>query len=213
MIGWVQQCMWEEWHASDVMQHREHPAQRWLGSRWHRPIAAVVWGSRVGRSPGEGLVAPSLKEWVNPVCRYARFHWLPIGWLVGCPLRWTSKRVGAMAPGPQSSIPSCPRMSSMTKPFHALKARRGEEEGEGIWRDAETFVRRLTTIWVATSPPMQQWIPYLESARQGWCHLNGSTNKISGGKPACIRSVENQRAVALAWGSDFIHSTRHDVPW
>lgn len=42
MIGWVQQCMWEEWHASDVIQHRAHPAQRWLGSRWHRPIAAVV---------------------------------------------------------------------------------------------------------------------------------------------------------------------------
>lgn len=101
MIGWVQQCMWEEWHASDVTQHRAHPAQRWLGSRWHRPIAAVVWGSRVGRSPGKGLVAPSLKEWVNPVCRYAQFRWLHIG--VVC---WLPFEVNVQAGGRNGSWPT-----------------------------------------------------------------------------------------------------------
>lgn len=44
-------------------------------------------------------------------------------------------------------------------------------------------------------------------------NLNSSKNKIRGEIPACISLVENQRAVAVTWGSDFIHSTGHDDPW
>jgi len=43
----------------------------------------------------------------------------------------------------------------MKKPFHVLQVRRGEEKGEGVWRDAETFVSQLSIVWVATSPPIQ----------------------------------------------------------
>lgn len=56
---------------------------------------------------------------------------------------------------PQSSLPSCPRMSSMTKTFHVELARIGGEAGEGVWRDTGMFVSPLSTVWVAASPPIQ----------------------------------------------------------
>lgn len=65
---------------------------------------------------------------------------------------------------PQPLLPSCPRMSSMTKTFHVLLARIGGEAGEGVWRDTGMFVSPLSMAWVAASPPIQLWIAHLESA-------------------------------------------------
>lgn len=117
------------------MQHRAHPAQCWLSSCWHHhPIAAVVWGSWVRHSLGKGLLCPSPKYWVNSACSCVQLGWLHVG-LVG----FLSFEVNIQAGGhngswPQSSLPSCPRMSSMTKTFHVLLARIREEEWERVWR-------------------------------------------------------------------------------
>lgn len=176
IIGWVQRCMWEEWHASDVMQCRAHPAHYWHGT--------TLWLT-LFPAPGSDAVQAvssvfSPKEWAILEFRCAQFGSLCVGALVGCPLMWLSKQVAAMAPGPRSLLPSCSWMSSMTKPFHTQQNGRGKEEGKGVWRVAEMAGGQLSMHWVTTSPPVQLWTA-CKSATSGHWDLNGAKNKMGRG--------------------------------
>lgn len=126
---------------------------------WHHPpIAAVVWGSRVRHSLGRGLLPLSPKCWVNSARRYVQLGWLHFGVVGLVSFEVNVQTGGHNGSWPQSLLPSCPRMSSMTKSFHVLLARIGEEAGEGVWGDTGMFVSPLSMAWVVTSPPIQLWI-------------------------------------------------------
>lgn len=117
--------MWEEWHASDVMRCRAHPAHCWLSPCQHHPMADIVCGSRVRCSAGKGPEPPAPKSGWTLCADVQSLGGCTLWLLVGCPLMWMSKQVAAMAPGPCSLLPSCPSMSSMTKLFHVPPNGRG----------------------------------------------------------------------------------------
>lgn len=200
--------MWEEWHASDVMQCRAHPAHCWLSPCQHHPMADIVCGSRVRCSAGKGPEPPAPKSGWTLCADVLSLGGCTLWLLVGCPLMWMSKQVAAMAPGPCSLLPSCPSMVSMTKLFHVPLNRRGGEGGEGVWRDAEMVESQFSVVWVATSPPVRLWITHFGVMGSEWCKQQNQ-----GGNKCCLRAVKIQRDEALAWKNVFIHSTGHDDPW
>lgn len=185
--------MWEEWHASDVMRCRAHPAHCWLSPCQHHPMADIVCGSRVRCSAGKGPEPPAPKSgWT--LCADVQSLggctlWLLVALWCECPSRWLQwllAHVPCFLPAHQ-----CPPWQNFSM-CHRTGGE-GGEEGEGVWRDAEMVESRLSVVWVAISPPVRLRITHFGVVGSEWCKQQNQ-----GGNKCCLRAVKKQRDEALA---------------
>lgn len=192
------------------MQHRAHPALCWLSAHWHHPVAAVVWGSRVGHSPGKGLgpSAPKSGRTLRadmPSLAGCMLGLLLVAFWGECPSRLPQ---WLLAHGPRF-LPAreCPPWQNLSRRYKPG----GQRKREKVFGETQRH------FWVKTLQHLgcdfSSYSAVNYTLRK--CHIGvvGFEQENLGGKTACKRTVQNQGAVALAWGSDFIHSTRHEDRW